>query len=141
MSQIILFPSLTEQGWLNNSSSIADMLFSHFMLSDYSQTYVYDGHVSSLAWIIEQTQGNSSKLVSLINRHLSEYFGHYFSDVNVESSVTDDPTNPSKQDLKVWLSYTGYDDLVYSLSRTLELVNGVSRDVISLNNDGVIHPK
>ena len=44
MTSKVLYPALSEDGWVSDSVKVADQLFSTFLTaSDYSQTYLYTG--------------------------------------------------------------------------------------------------
>lgn len=133
---MIVLPSLSEDGWVSTDGRQGAILFSHIFLSDYSQTYVYDGEVTSLAWMVATCQGDTSKLNSLAKSTLERYFGRYFAEVVVETKTDPDPNNPSKYGLTIYLSYTGKDGVRYNLGKMAQVDNDIIKKVVNLNNYG-----
>ncbi len=127
-------PSLSEDGWVNNSIKTCDYLLSHFFLSDYSQSYIYHGQVSSLPWIIQQTQGNMSRTVSLTQQTLSGYFSRYFNNVVVEVSEIEDANNPSKGEITIYVKFTDAENKEYVVGKLLHITDLTISKIINLSN-------
>lgn len=134
MSKPILFPSLDQQGWVSSSSSIADFIFSHFFVSDYSQTQLYLGEVTSFPWILVQNQNDMIQAASATRVALSRYFSRYFNNVAVEVSQGPDPTNPSKVQFTIYVSFTDGEGKDYVLGKLLEVMESKISKVININN-------
>ena len=132
----IMMPNLDEAGWGTSTTFIADRLFSHFMVADYSQTQIYLGKVSSFSWVIHESQGDMTKSVVLLRDTLQNYFGRYFSKVTVDVSDITDVNTPSQVALSVYLNFTDSEGKVISLGKTIEMIDGTVNKIVNLNNYG-----
>jgi hypothetical protein len=136
MSNKIYLPSLSEDGWVNSSSKIADYLISHFRLSDYSQTYIYHENVSSLPYILQKTQGSIFNTVKETESILSTYFSRYFNNVVVDVSEIPNTEDPSKGQISIYLKFTDSDNKTYDLGKLLEVRDTTIERIINLDNAG-----
>lgn len=134
MADNILLPSLSEDGWLTSSVSKADALFSHFILSDYSQTYIYYGNITSFPWILQKNQGNIKSLINDLQNSLTLYFGRYFNNVQVESTEEPNLNSPSKQIITIYISFEDSDNKVYNLAKLLEISDLKVKKIIDISN-------
>ena len=129
-------PSLSEDGWVTDAKHKADYLMAHFFLSDYSQTQLYLGQVSSLPWVIQAGQGDIPRTVSLLRQTLATYFQRYFDEVVVE--VTDQtPVDSSSVELVLYIAFVDpQTGLTYTVNEVLQERNGVFSRVASISNTG-----
>lgn len=139
MSEAILYPALSETGWISSPEQVADALFADFYESNYSQTNIYNGQVSSFAYIIQNGQGDIQKTISLLETTLRSYFLRYFKSVDVEirdvsSEVPGSDPNSSRASLGIYLSFTDVQDRTYNLARVIQNAGTKSAKVIKLNN-------
>jgi hypothetical protein len=134
MADDIMFPSLSEDGWINSSMKIADYLLSHFFISDYSQSYLYIEHVSSLPWIIQKNQSDIPKTCSDIQSTLVNYFSRYFDNVEVEVIDVTNADAPSKVELTIYLKFIDKDNKEYVFGKLLEIANMTITKIIDINN-------
>lgn len=130
-------PTLSPEGWVQSTAELADYLIAHFFASEYSQSHLYQGNVSSFQWIIQETQGNMTKTQSLLKDTLSIYYGRYFDNVVVETSYTQSPPDSVKVVLNLYLSFTDKTGKDFVLGRTLELLNSKISKIITANNTGI----
>ena len=138
MANNIFYPSLSQDGWVNNSIRIADKILSDFFLSDYSQSYVYVGAVSSFAWIIQNQQGDIPNTASLMQKTLNIYFSKYFNNVVIESSEQVNLDSPSKGEITLYIKFTDSEGNEYVLGKLLEIADMTLTKIINLNNNGKI---
>lgn len=136
MSLPMFFPSISEDGWVDDPLLAGDYLMSQFFVADYSQTQLYLDQVSSLPYIIQSTQGDTNKLISTIQTTLTKYLGRYFSDVYVESVLVPNPTGSSDIGFTIYVSYVGNDGVTYQLNNIIETLNSKISNVININNTG-----
>jgi hypothetical protein len=134
MAGEIMFPSLSEDGWINSSMKIADYLLSHFFVSDYSQSYLYITHVSSLPWIIQKNQSDIPKTCSEIQSTLVNYFTRYFENVEVEVIDVTNAETPSKVELTIYLKFMDKDNKEYVFGKLLEIADMTITKIIDINN-------
>lgn len=134
MSSKVLFPSLSEDSWVSNTAKVADYLMSHFLLSDYSQTYLYVGQVASLPWIIQDTQRDMSRTVQVVQSTLIEYFTRYFNNVVAEVTEVPNETDPSKAQISIYLKFTDTENQEFILGRLIKLIDSKVSEIININN-------
>lgn len=105
-------------------------------MSDYSQTALYTGHVSSFAYcmmLYNPSDQDRTKLTALIDKVLTVYYLRYFDDVTVETSLTQDTEDFSKLELNIFLEYdTG--NKRNTLYKAIDVVDGKARSIIDINN-------
>jgi hypothetical protein len=123
MTSKVLFPSLSESGWLTGSVTVADNLMCHIFCSDYSQTYLYNGHITSMAWMIRECQNDIPRLLSLMERTLTDYFNKYFYDVEVEVSENVNTLLSSKVDLNLYITFTDVEGTKHNFARMVEVAD------------------
>lgn len=129
-------PSLSSAGWISDPDVIANHLFATFFLTDYSQTALYTGHVSSFAYcmhLYNPSDQDRTKLTSMIDKVLTVYYLRYFDDVTVETSLTQDSEDFSKLELNIFLEYVDGDKR-NTLYKAIQVVDGKARSVIDINN-------
>lgn len=136
MSDQVYLPSLTETGWITSSEITGDFLFAHFFASDYSQTEIYSGQVSSFAKIMQNNLNSVDNLIIELRNTLSAYYSRYFQSVNVDVQVKDDIANASKLALTIYIAYTDTAGKQYNLAKLVRDVTSKSAKIIDINNNG-----
>lgn len=135
MSKIFV-PSLSEDGWVTGTRRKLDKLFSHFFASDYSQTYLYIGHVASFAKIQQENQGNYTNMVNATQQALEEYLKRYFDESIVECrDISDTSKDPNIGAMTLFIEVTDNNEKV-SLGKSLRFTNMEVLDIINFNNTG-----
>lgn len=134
----IVLPALSEDGWVTTDGRQAEYLFSHFFLSDYSQTYIYTDQVTSFSWILATANGNVTEIQSLTQSRLERYFSRYFNNVVVEVNTEENPDNPTEVTLVIYLTFVGKDGVQYNLSRMVFANNSLIKKVVDLSNNGTV---
>lgn len=138
MSEELFFPALSEMGWCTSSEITGDFLFAHFFASDYSQTEIYTGHVSSFAKIMQKNLESVENLVIDLRNTLLRYYSRYFQNVVVEVEVKDDTVNLSKMSLLIYVVYTDGLGKQHNLSKIIREITSKSAKIIDFNNTGKI---
>lgn len=138
MSNNILLPSLSPDGWVQSTAEQADYLISHFFEAEYSQTHIYEGYVSSFPWLIRQYQSDMTGLTSATMDTLSRYFGAYFDNVQVDCAVNEIIPASSQINLSIYVAFTDKNGKDFILSRALDILNSKIAKVIALNNNGPV---
>lgn len=136
MANDLYFPSLTETGWVKSSEITGDFLFAHFFASDYSQTQIYNGNVSSFANIMQKNLDSLDNLVRDLQSSLLVYYSRYFDNVVVEVNVKDDTSNISKTSLLIYVQFTDKDGKSYNLAKLIRDITSKSSKIIDINNNG-----
>ena len=127
-------PTLSATGWVKNIGEKADMLFSHYLVSDYSQTYFYPGEVASLAKDIQINDNKPLKIKSSIEDTLFKYFNRYFESAQVEVAINNpDPEYPDNINIAINVTVFegGYS---YNLGKELQTVKGKLIQVFDIAN-------
>lgn len=130
----ILYPSLSEESWVNTPDKIADYLFSTFFVAEYSQTYLYKGMVSSFPWIIQNAQGDILRTITDVRQNLTSYFSTYFDNVIIEVNDVTNPEEPSKVGLSIYAKFTDKQGVDHVLGKLLRVSNSIIESIINLNN-------
>jgi hypothetical protein len=132
----IVMPSLSEDGWVEYAGSQLDYAFSHFFLSDYSQTYIYTGAVSSFAWVLEESNGDYSKCQNLLTVTLQNYLNRYFKSSTIDCSVKPSLTNPSQGEIYLYVAVVDHHDKEHVLGKMITYADNHTVTVININNYG-----
>lgn len=125
-----IVPSLSaEDGWVSTPARMVDYLMVHFLESDYSQTYLFFGEVSSLAKIVQETQGDMVGFVTRCQNQLMTYFSRYFENVIVE--VTDVTVGDlSARTFSLYISYTDHDGVTQVVEENIRNQNSTWTRVV-----------
>lgn len=127
-------PTLTSKGWVADAESKADALLSYYFTSQYSQSNLFAGNISSLQYMIQQWGNNPSALQNKLSQALQTYLGRYFDNAAVDVTVLD-PT--SQQDARLTVRV---DAMVtqngenYSLGRLVSFLNSTIVSIMNINN-------
>lgn len=115
-------PELGFMGWISDPLKKVDMLFSHVLESDFSQSTIYQGKVTSLPYIIARHQHDPLELQGEIQIQLSAYFGRYFEIASVLCKSGElNENNQYPVSLSISVQENGK---LYELVNTLFLENG-----------------
>lgn len=111
------YPSLSEDGWVEEPVKIADWIMADFFSSDYSQTFSHPGHVASFAYIVHKYQGSITDTVNKLTQVLTIYFSRYFDNVLVEiEDVEPDQTIPTRT-LSIYVVFSDSKGVRYNLGK------------------------
>ena len=133
------FPSLSsDNSWLTNPTQIADAVTAHLFLSNHSQTQLYLGNVSSMAYAVQQGTGNIITTIELIKKMLTNYYSRFFTQVEVEVSeyVKLESSLSGNTSLSMYVSFIGDDNKIINISRLFDIQNGKLVKVTNLLNTG-----
>ena len=129
-------PSLSESGWITSSLQKADFIFSHFFESNFSQTEIYKGHVSSFAYLLATYHNDNDRLVNEMQSVLTNYFGRYFNSVDCEVKWTTNAINSSIVELTLYLTFVDAEGKEYNLSKIISTSGNKIISVLNSNNYG-----
>lgn len=129
-------PSLSAPGWLLEISERADALMAYYITSEFSQSYLYYGKITSLPYHIKAYGSTPERLESRVEDDLGAYLRRYFEEVEI-TVRTDIPNeqDPNRIDLRldVIVLDNGYR---YSLGRQIKIQNKRIAEVFKINNQG-----
>lgn len=124
-------PALSADGWVQSSKERADYLLSHFYLSDYSQTHLYTGNVSSLSYLMTTYGHDKYLLQTNLQRTLQDYFVRYnFKNVIVDITIEEESPDSNKQMLKIYMGFTDEDGQDITMENVLSIINGKFAKVV-----------
>ncbi len=135
MATVIPVPTLSTQGFVRDLSGKLDTLLAHFFLSDYNETQLYPGAVTSLPELIQRCGGDAVQAVPLIKDALQAYLGPYYPSLQLDVS----PRTPLDIDpsIKVELLITiaiRDGDSIGSFKRLVLAEDSKLSSIIKLNN-------
>lgn len=130
------YPAMSEDGWVTDPIRMGDYLLSDFFLSENSQTSIYKNNVSSLPFLIQSCQGNTTKLVDNTIAMLQSYFTRYFNSVVCQAEVVVDPKVSTYYALNIYLTYLDDQNNRYSIGKIVEIADSKVQKVILANNNG-----
>jgi hypothetical protein len=131
-------PVLGTQSFVYDSANKFNQLLSDFYLSDYNQTQLYPGQVTSLPRILQQAGSDYATAVSKIQSLFSNYLSRYYDGNNsVQVSVVDDTAVGRKDQLilKLVVSLTE-DSQQVTYGYLLKTANAMIEEVVRINNYG-----
>lgn len=129
-------PTLSSSGWVSEVSEKADKAISYFFVSDHSQTALYPGNISSLAYIVQQYGNDALALLSEMQRRVQTYMSHQFDEANVSvtlAAVTEPDNGQINLKLLISVKENGKE---YSIGRLIKTLNSKVQEIINLNNNG-----
>lgn len=134
MADPILFPALSEDGWIDNTSKTADLMMSHFFTSNFSQSYIHAGEVTSFPYILATNDGNVNAICSATRTQLTSYFGHYFSNVVVEVVDATTDAEPSKAAISITIEFTDATGRAFSVGKIIQMSDSKFTLIANINN-------
>ena len=94
-------PVPTLSSFVTASGKKLDWLMTNFTTSNFSQSYCYQGKISSLPYIIAQSQYEKSRLQTEVNRVLTSYLERYYDNVELSVSVEYMNAETERVDLRI----------------------------------------
>ncbi|MBH14102.1 MAG: hypothetical protein CMF37_15400 [Leeuwenhoekiella sp.] len=132
MSQKVL-PTLTVDGFVKTVPQTCDYLLAYFFLSQYSQSNMYYGKISSLAYIIQEHGHDEQTMLLRIQSTLTTLFNRYFDSVEASASIDRDKDNAAQYEIITNLNVRR-GNVSYSVGRQVSLINSVVQKIVELNN-------
>lgn len=128
----IKVPTLSATGWLTEISERADQLMANYFTSEFSQSHIYAGSITSLPYHIQEYGNDPALLESKVTDSLQLYLNRYFDKVELTVDASLSEENESRINLTI--SATIYDDdYKYSLGREILSANNKIVNIITLN--------
>ena len=129
---VAVVPELGPGAWVTDPMKQLDLLMSHALESDYSQSTIYQGKIFSIPFIIASWQQDEVRLVEEINNGLGNYLGRYFDSTDVNCTVTEVASDGTYAlNLAASVKRNG---LSYGIERLAEIKDGHIRNVIKEAN-------
>jgi hypothetical protein len=130
-------PTIGTQDFITDSANKFAQLFTDFLVSDYNQTYLYPGEVTSAPYLVQQAGSDENAQVRIFQDALSKYFRRYYDDVSVTVTASDlkDSTLQGGTNLAVVIQLTeNLTQVTYG--RMITTANNLITNVTNLINYG-----
>jgi len=87
---MIVMPSLSEDGWVTEGKKLLDYIISHYLTTDYRQSYIYNGSLKSLSYSYSKGINNPNKFKVYVQDDLTELLQSYFTKVELSCELKQD---------------------------------------------------
>ena len=96
-------PSLGSRGWVDDPDTVIDQLFANMLASDFSQSQLYHGEITSLQYIVKKSGHDPRRFCDDLQNALEQYIGRYFefTQANVTSYFLDKETNDGPYGVRI----------------------------------------
>lgn len=121
-------PELGSGGWVTDPLKALDLIFAHALESDFSQSNVFHGRVTSIPFIIALHQTRPDNLSQELETALRNLFGRFFDSTNISVRYAE-PDAYGKYVLTVGVSVTK-NGIDYSLSTVISIKDGKVVEVL-----------
>lgn len=132
MSKVVA--SLSEQGWVTDSSKILSNLFAYYILTDGAQTLVFKGNLINLPATYHQYLNDPDSMRAAIKSDLDKLLSRYFTDVDVATTVK--ALTDSQYAILLYATVVDDDGVKIELSKVVQIDTTGLRKVIDVNNYG-----
>lgn len=132
----VTVPTLSENGWVTDSQAMTEYLFTYFLLSEYSQTQLYLGSISSFPWILQKYKGNTMELTSALTSALNTYYRRHFPNVDIEVTEKTIDSESSKAEITIYVKVIDSLGDEFILGRILSIKDSKLNAIIKLSNTG-----
>lgn len=127
---------MDSSGWLVDIKDKADRLMAYYITSDFSQSFLYEGSVTSLPYHIQLFENNPSRLSTEIETSLKIYLSRYFDRVDIKVTV-DNLDGDYSDKLNIQIQADVYEgEYKYDLGREIITANNKIVKVFNLINKG-----
>lgn len=135
LSETTAFPSLTTLGWVTSLEHKADQVFAYFIASQYSQSVLYHGMISSLPHLLELYGNKPDELRRQVTDALNSFLGKHFQqvDTGVEVLAGNDAAR-YKLRIHCTIDENGKS---YSLGRLISILDSKVTQVTVSNQTGI----
>lgn len=130
-----ILPTLSSSGWVDEIAEKADRVMAYFFVSEYSQSNIFRGNITSLPHLIQKFGNEPEVLKSEISRKVQDLLGRYFDEVSVDAEITNEDQPHSRMDLQITVRLRD-NGVSYSLARVIKTLNGKVEEFIRVNNEG-----
>ena len=94
-----------DTGYIYDPGKKLDRLMSDFYEAEWSQSYLFQGAITSFPYILQMYQDDTTKVANKTRDSLVTYLGKYFDNVEIESGVME--TNSSTSyNLRIYVAVT-----------------------------------
>jgi len=127
-------PSLSEQGWVTDSSKILNQVISYYILTDNAQSLVFQGNLINLPYTYFQFINDPDQMSTGIKTDLDKLLSRYFEIVEVETSVKQ--LTESRYAILLYGAVIDNESNRIEISKVVDINTTGLRKVIDVNNYG-----
>jgi hypothetical protein len=120
---IVAMPTLGPDEWVLSSLRQADYLMAYFLAADFSQSYFFQGKISSFAYLVATYNNQPQQLISEVTSVLTNYFSRYFNGVIVECTDATQADEPSLFILAMYVQFQTADGTTSNISQLASISN------------------
>lgn len=125
----VVVPTLTLAGYIKDEPSIMKQMLSYALTSNYSQSTLFLGKITSIPYIISRSYQDKSQLINELQEALYSYYQRAFKTVEVE--VSQSPiTNSDNFNIRIYLSAIGSAGKRFNLASLARVDNGALKDIL-----------
>lgn len=132
----MVIPSLSSSGWVGSLIEKIDVAMAHFFTTDYNQSVVFAGNVTSFPYINAMYGNDEVQIVDQTRKQLEAFLLRYFDTATFTVTAKQ---MPSETDHRLVLTVSGtvtQDGKEYSVGKSVEVANNRLVQILSLNNFG-----
>ncbi len=134
-----LVPTLSGRGWLRSPAEKVDQILSWFYVSDYSQSELFRGNITSFAYLVQRYGSDKNQLTSRTESTLESYFKRYLPGtiVEVTAEYLDKVIGDGPYQLNILLRGQNADGSIWNYADKLEVLNSTFKRVMQGVNTGI----
>lgn len=126
--------TLSAKGWVSEMSVKADYLLSYYFTSQYSQSNLYRGGISSLQYHLQMWGNSPSALTNQLPNAIEKYLSGFFDTVSASVKIVD-PTSVEDSRMTIQLTVNVTQNGVSaSLGRLVSYLNSKIVSIFNMNN-------
>lgn len=127
-------PTLSTAGWVTELSEKADRVMAYFFVSEFSQTALYPGGISSLPYLVATFGETPLKLIEQLQNTMSALLQRYFDQAHVTVDYDiPDPQSPSRYNVTVDATVVE-GKYRYSVGKLISTLDSKVLEIININN-------
>ena len=126
--------SLSENGWITDSSKKLNYILSYYILTDNAQSLVFQGNLINLPYTYYLYINDPDGMVNQIKSDLDKLLSRYFTQVEVLTEVS--KLTDSRYAILIYAAVIDEEGKRIELSRVTEMDTSGLRKVIEVNNYG-----
>lgn len=120
-----------DSGYIYDPYKKLDCLFSDFFEAENSQSYLFNGKITSFPWIIQQKQNDPPAIALEVQQQLRVLFLQYFDDCEVICEATD--TSINSYDLYFYATVR-QDQATASLNKVMSMSDTKIKESLTIRN-------
>jgi hypothetical protein len=126
--------SLSEDGWVTDTTKMLDYILSYYILTDNMQSLVFRGNIISLPYTYYQHINNPQNMSVQIITDLETLLSRYFDTYTVLCQAVEIDTK--KYGIAIYAAVTDSNGVKVDLSKAIKMDSSLASKIITLNNYG-----